>query len=117
MDSQTAKVFRIIEAQTPEHLRHVTKDIDNELEEERIRQMIIDGRVTGKQKYELQRMLSEGAFKRKETVENQEVINELHRYQSAMIRKYRANGMLPEPKPDAWMQKRLAKYAQLTKKP
>ena len=111
MDKSTKRILDKITAGIPKHLQNVMHDVTDYAEEEIMRQAVKDKWLSSKKRLGIERLIESGAFRRKETIEDQAKIKELDLYFETMIRKYRKQGLLPDPENDPWFRARMAKMA------
>jgi hypothetical protein len=109
MDKNTKKILDRITANIPAHLHDVVHDVTDYAEEEIMKQAVKDKMLSSKKAREIERLIDIGAFRKKESVEDQEKIKELDEYFTTMIKKYRKQGLLKDPEDDPWFRARMAK--------
>lgn len=112
MKESTKRILDKITAGIPPHLRDVMHDVEDYSEERVMKQAVQDKWLSSKKKLQLEKLIDTGAFRRKESVEDEAKIRELDLYFETMIKKYRRAGLLPDPNDDPWFRARMAKMAE-----
>lgn len=114
MDNQTQKELQKITMATPKALgANLMMEQVNTQIEDMAREAVKSGKLTARQKRDLERMIDDGAFRRTEKVENPRVIKELERYQLAMIEKKKRQGKLGDPMEDKFFAERMKKLRRM----
>lgn len=82
------------------------KEVTDTSEEDLARAALESKHIDDGQKKRIRRLMHKGAFRRSETVVDEGVAKEIDEYHEKSIAAARISGELPDPKTDAFMQKR-----------
>lgn len=117
MGIDRAKILRQISANTPDELRHrLMKTVIDDSLEESVMGIINDHKTPYKTQEKLRRLLATGAFRREDTVVDEEVAREMDRYNEVMIEKMKKQGILDDPMNDKYFRERFYKRMKYIKK-
>lgn len=107
MNKKTSKVLERISRNVPRHLsENITKTVVDTSEEDIARDALRSPGISPYKKKKIQKLLDQGAFRRSEEVENEEVIEQIDKYNDKAVKKAIKDGLIPPPEQDSWMAKR-----------
>lgn len=114
MDPKTLEVLTRISKNVPQHLQdNLTKIEIDDSEEQVARAALAADFISKAKKKKIQEALDAGRFRKQYTVINDETVAAIDKYYEEEIAKAIANGEIPDPKNDPWVQERLARKAQI----
>jgi hypothetical protein len=106
MDKQTTRELDRITHGVPRKLQTVTHELVDTTEEDMMKELVRSGRLNSRSQRRVEEMIDRGAFRRSETIVDEDIVKELDRYHSMMIRRANGKGLLGDPNTDKFLQSR-----------